>query len=95
MRNQGSGDDDDARGYEEVLGDSSSSSDYDNDKIQKRPYRWWRLLLKLEWILIKEDDSYLDILSRWWWWWWTTYGMFSSMYWTVTVLSEIIFSGFI
>lgn len=48
MRNQGSGgDDDDARGYEEVLGDSSSSSDYDNDKIQKRPYRWWRLLFKI------------------------------------------------
>jgi hypothetical protein len=34
-------------------------------------------------------------LSRWWWWWWTTYGMFSSMYWLVTGLSEIIFSGFI
>lgn len=40
MKNDGSyDDDDDARSFEEVLSTPSSGSNYDTDKIQKRPER--------------------------------------------------------
>jgi len=47
IQHEGFEDNDDARGFEDVSCDPSTVSNYDDDKIQKRPYRWFTINIKI------------------------------------------------
>jgi hypothetical protein len=56
--------DDDAQGFEDILYQPSTTTNSDDDKLQKRPRRWSILTRKLYYKIIKYDQCDLRI-SAW------------------------------
>jgi len=78
--------DDDAQGFEDVLYQPSTTTNGDDNKLQKRPRRWSIFTRKLYYKIIKHDQCDLRISA--WQLRWILYGIILSIDLIVTALSE-------